>query len=318
MELSSTEFAGRPCIITVGITDTARTFHLPAFGTYDVSWGDGTSSVQQQGPCSHTYREDGEYHIRISAHELCIRQYDPDNLLFPEPESLPGTPELIIDVQQWGDIRWTSMKAMFLGARNLTGFSANDTPDLSGVTDMSYMFSGYLDPVSDQYIAVPFNFSIADWDVSSVENMAFMFALAESFDQELAGWDVSKVSNMKAMFLGASSFNHAIGCWNVSRVSNMRSMFFQSHSFNQDISHWDVARVENMSSMFENAKLFNQDIGAWDVPRVKRMRSMFRGALAFDQDLSAWRVPEIESEPKNFKTDAASWMRPDWCPRWGG
>ncbi|HHB93224.1 MAG TPA: BspA family leucine-rich repeat surface protein [Thioploca sp.] len=66
----------------------------------------------------------------------------------------------ILDVMQWGNIAWQSMKRAFAGASNLQ-VSATDSPNLSSVTDISNMFSG----------ASSFNQDISSWDVSKVINM---------------------------------------------------------------------------------------------------------------------------------------------------
>ena len=43
-------------------------------------------------------------------------------------------------IEQWGDIEWSSMNGAFHGATNMV-YRATDASDLSGVTDMSGMFS---------------------------------------------------------------------------------------------------------------------------------------------------------------------------------
>ena len=110
------------------------------------------------------------------------------------------------------------MNQAFAGADNLV-YKATDAPDLSGVTDMSWMF-GYSD----------------------------------SFDGNIEYWDVSGVTNMYAMFAGAESFNHPLNYWDVSKVTNMASMFAETDSFNQDLDRWDVSSVTSMDAMFERRR----------------------------------------------------------------
>ena len=64
--------------------------------------------------------------------------------------------------------------------------------DVSGVTDMSYMFYGCneLESVGD----------ISGWDVSKVINMSYMFAFCKKFNQDISNWDVSKVKFKIDMF----------------------------------------------------------------------------------------------------------------------
>ena len=57
------------------------------------------------------------------------------------------------------------MNGAFSGARNMV-YNATDTPDLSGVTDMSRMFR----------YTTAFNGDLSSWDVSAVTDMSGMFA----------------------------------------------------------------------------------------------------------------------------------------------
>ena len=56
-----------------------------------------------------------------------------------------------------------------------------------------------------------FNRHISLWDVSKVENMAFMFA-ESPFTGDISKWDVSSVISMNGMFL-KSIFNGDINNW---------------------------------------------------------------------------------------------------------
>ena len=47
----------------------------------------------------------------------------------------------LLTIEQWGKGQWTSMNHAFAGCENLAG-QATDSPDLSPVTDTSYMFAG--------------------------------------------------------------------------------------------------------------------------------------------------------------------------------
>src|SRR5690606_17668733 len=114
----------------------------------------------------------------------------------------------ILTVEQWGDIKWKTMKDAFVFCSNLT-VPATDAPDLSEVTDMSYMFHH-----------------------------------ATSMTGNFSTWDVSNITNMEYAFFGTKFFNSDISSWNVSRVQNMRAMFADA-VFNGDISNWNVGNVTN-------------------------------------------------------------------------
>lgn len=91
------------------------------------------------------------------------------------------SPETLLEIIQWGDDKkWTSMNGAFAGAINLN-IRATDTPDLSLVTDMRYMFAD----------ATNFNSDISNWDVSSVTDMDGMFDGADSFNQNLGNWYIA-------------------------------------------------------------------------------------------------------------------------------
>ena len=263
-------------------TSNATSITIPTTGTgysYDVDWeNDGTwDDLGVTGNITHDYGTAGTYQVAIRG--------DFPRIYFNNE----GDKEKILSIDQWGDIAWTSMESAFWGCSNLAG-QAVDVPDLSSVTDMSFMFS----------FASTFNQDIGGWDVSSVTNMSSMFRDASTFNQDIGGWDVSSVTNMRGMFLGASEFNQDISDWDVSSVLDMGSMFFIASTFNQDLGSWDVSSVTNMGGMFLGASTFNQDIGGWDVSSVTNMFRMFDGASEFNQDIGGWDVSSVTNMAQMF------------------
>ena len=77
----------------------------------------------------------------------------------------------------------------------------------------------------------------AYWNVSSITNMNYMFAVS-NFNGDISKWDVSNVTNMNSMFYECY-FNGDISQWNVSKVTTMKSMFSGSH-FKGDLSKWNL------------------------------------------------------------------------------
>ena len=185
-------------------------------------------------------------------------------------------------VDQWGTIQWESMAGMFEGAAQMH-LLAVDSPDLSQVRDMKYMFAG----------AQEFNEPIGEWDTSHVTSMEGMFEDASLFDQPIGEWDTSRVASMRRMFEGATFFNQPIGEWNVSRVESMHSMFLGASSFDQPIGEWDTMSLASIARMFEDARVFNQPIGDWDVSRVDSMRRTFASAKSFNQPLGGWDTSNV-------------------------
>ncbi|MFD1628268.1 BspA family leucine-rich repeat surface protein [Pseudopedobacter beijingensis] len=186
-------------------------------------------------------------------------------------------------IDQWGDIQWKSMNSAFKGANEME-YNATDLPDLSQVTDLSYMFFG----------AKSFNGEIGSWDVSNVKDMSYMFSWCDYFNQDINNWNVSKVENMSYMFDRAARFTKDLNKWNVSKVKNMSFMFYRAFLFNGEIGSWDVSNVENMNGMFSNAPLFNKDIGGWVVSNVQNMKEMFDHAALFNKNVGNWKVSNVE------------------------
>ena len=258
---------------------------------YTVDWGDGTVTRNHTGDAGHTYTAAGDYKVRISGRFPRIYL----NYTYPAKEQL-------IAVNQWGSQVWTSMGRAFFGARNLVVL-ATDNPDLSNVTDVSYMF----------YSASAFNEDIGNWDVSNVTDMSYMFYHADDFNQDIGDWDVSNVTDMSDMFRFADAFNHDIGAWDVGNVADMGFMFSSADAFNQDIGDWDVSNVTDMDSMFYFADAFNQDIGDWDVSNVTDMIWMFSYAGVFNQDIGDWDVGNVADMgfmfygASSFNQDIGTW-----------
>ncbi|MDT0540920.1 BspA family leucine-rich repeat surface protein [Croceitalea sp. P059] len=177
--------------------------------TYDfeVDWGDGTFDSNVDGDISHSYAEEGLYQVSITG--------DFPRIIF----ALGGiNSESIQSINQWGDIKWTSMEGAFADCNNLD-VVAQDKPNLSGVTSTREMFSNCRKLVGNQ--------SFNNWDVSTIVDMDFMFKNTLLFNTNLSNWDVSSVNSMYQMFY-ESAFNQSLGSWNVSLVAQMDDMFLNS------------------------------------------------------------------------------------------
>ncbi|MFN2374770.1 MAG: BspA family leucine-rich repeat surface protein [Cyclonatronaceae bacterium] len=238
-----------------------------------------------------------------------------------------GDEKKILDVEQWGNIVWTTMQSAFMNASNLV-ISATDVPDLSQVEDMFQMFmraesltgdfSGW--DVSNVttlgamfWLAGTFDSDLSSWNVSNVTDMQTMFAGAGSFNSDLSGWDVSNVTNFGYMFSGAGSFTSDLSGWDVSNATRILNMFTGAGSFTSDLSGWDVSNASNLSSMFSGAGSFTSDLSGWDVSNVTDMDSMFRDATSFNSDLSTWDVSNVTNMrlmfqgASSFTSDLSGW-----------
>ena len=237
---------------------------------YTVIWGDGTNSTGVTGDASHTYAAAGDHQVRIYGIFLGIH--------------LDGHADAskLASIDQWGSNQWASMASAFKGASSMK-YEATDAPDLSGVTNMTRMFSG----------AESFNGDLSNWNVSQVTDMSSMFSSADAFDGDLSNWNVSQVTDMSSMFSSAGAFDGDLSNWNVSQVTDMSSMFAGAGAFDGDISSWSVSQVTDMSYMFSSADNFNQPLNGWDVSAVTTMSNMFASATSFNQPLNDWDVSSV-------------------------
>jgi uncharacterized repeat protein (TIGR02543 family) len=295
---------------------------LESTGEYDftVYWGDGTDDhiTSWNAPeTTHTYASEGIYEVTISGTIKGFR--------------FAGTGDRLklLEISKWGNLNFGNNGSIFDYVSNLE-ITATDIPDLTGVTDFSYMFYACyslatvpnmnfwdVSNVTDMSwmfaYAETFNSDIDSWDVSNVTDMNHMFAFTDYFNQYIGSWDVSNVTDMSRMFSFSEAFNQDIGSWNVEKVTNMSNMFVSADSFNKDIGDWDVSNVTDMSSMFYDAFVFNQDIGSWNVSNVTDMNSMFTNARVFNQDIGAWDVSNVTNmhymffNAYAFNQDIGSW-----------
>lgn len=243
---------------------------------YTVHWGDGTSDSGVTGDITHTYPEVGIYKVSISGS-------------FPRIHFV-GL-QKIIEVNQWGSTKWSSMASAFAACAYLD-VVALDVPDLSNVTDLSGMF--------DSCASLKGNDSFNEWDTSAATNMREMFAFTNIFNQDIGRWDTGSVTNMNRMFMYTIEFNQNIGAWDTSSVVDMGGMFIETTAFNQDIGSWDTSSVTNMDSLFPFAVSFNQDISGWDTGSVTNMNSMFYDSDAFNQDISSWDTSSVATMNSMF------------------
>ena len=230
----------------------------------------------------------------------------------------------LIDVIQWGTTSWSTMHYAFIGCSNLQ-ISATDTPDLSGVSDMSGMFAdcatlnsptninswntGTVTNMSDLFDNSPaFNQPIGNWNTSNVTDMNSMFEQASSFNQPLNSWNTGNVTDMNNMFNNATSFNQAIGSFNTSRVTNMTEMFFNATSFNQPLNNWNTSNVTSMFAMFVGTP-FNQPLNNWNTGNVTNMNNMFDNAAFFNQPIGNWVTNKVQSMAFMFN-NATSFNQP--------
>ena len=268
-------------------SSSATEFTIPTYGggyNYNVDCNnDGVfDATTQAGNYTCSYASAGVYTLRIQDNSGLGTGFP--RIYF----NAGGDDEKLLSIDQWGTGHWTSMEAAFMGCSNLSG-DATDVPDLSDVTNMSYMF----------YYASAFNQDIGNWDTINVTDMSYMFGFANAFDQNIASWNTGAVTDMGYMFYYASAFNQDIGSWDTGTVTNMFGMFRNASTFNQNIGSWNTANVISMSEMFYYASAFNQDIGSWDASALTNVHDIFEGATLsttnYDALLNGWDAQILQS-----------------------
>lgn len=235
----------------------------------------------------------------------------------------------IIDVSQWGNIRWSSMEYAFNFCTEMD-VTATDLPILSDLTNMASMFSMCYKLVGNPtfgnwnlsnvtnlsgtfYFAKKFNQPIGNWDISNVIDISLMFMHSDLFNQPLGNWDTSNVTNMQSTFTAAFAFNQPLANWDTSKVTNMQSLFFDTGAFNQPIGNWDTSNVTDMSYLFSGTEMFNQPIAGWDTSSVTNMHYMFNKTFKFNQpieNLNTSNVTDMSgmfAESKLFNLPIANW-----------
>jgi surface protein len=303
---------GQDAFISVWhVYDESFPIHVPIVATdatlYTIDFGDGQIVTGQTGPVEHIYAGEGNYTITISGNV--------DRICFGDDNFSAGN---IHSIEQWGDIQWKSMASAFKDCNNLEVI-ATDTPDLSQVSDMSFMFShteistitalftnfDAWDVSNVTNMESLFEYSglslpVSSWDVSNVTNMKNLFYQVVWYNNDVQNWDVSNVTNMQGLFAN-TNYNYPLENWDVSNVTNMSAMFQSVDNFNQPINTWDVSNVTDMSNLFDGAESFNQPLDSWDVSNVTNMLAMFGLALDFNQPLDSWDVSNVTNMASMFQ-----------------
>lgn len=236
-----------------------------------VSWGQGRSahgtySFHGTNDISHTYWTDildpGPPNTVVAV-KGDISGWNTE-VGFPVSISSKAPDGWLREVLQCGTLRLAAQNGDggdFQDCSMLT-WSASDSPDMHGITDLSKLFKG------GNALKTAGSGSFSSWDVSGVTRMFETFRDCNEFNGDnesgIETWDTSNVTNMYGMFRSAWRFNGDISSWNVGGVTDMGFMFTTAQDFDRDLNKWDVGLVENMDSMFQDAVSFSGDVTGWE------------------------------------------------------
>jgi len=134
---------------------------------------------------------------------------------------------------------------------------------------------------------------MADWNTSSVVDLAGTFEGAKLFNANIADWNVANVTTMARTFARTGVFNQDIGGWNTGRVTSMDGTFQDTSSFNCNLNSWNVRNVTSLHDTFRDAVPFNSHLSRWITTSVNTMAGTFNGAESFYGSLDGWDTRQV-------------------------
>jgi surface protein len=158
-------------------------------GRYSIQWMEvdnptNTGLINARGFEQITFPHPGIYELQVRGDLRGFKFYNNVNGNYDRNK--------LLAIKQWGEIQWESLEYAFYRCDSLT-YSATDTPDLSLINSIAYMF----------YDADKFNANINNWDVSNISDFSYVFRSASSFNNDLGNWDVSNATSMISMLSGS-------------------------------------------------------------------------------------------------------------------
>ena len=121
---------------------------------------------------------------------------------------------------------------------------------------------------------------LADWDVSGITDMSYLFYNLKNFNADISNWETSGVTDMSNKFgvrstpaLNLRPDPSPARCLRLTPVTTTSSLFQGALAFNQPLS-FDTSSVTNMRSMFSSASAFDQPLSL-DTSSVTNMGVMF-------------------------------------------
>ncbi len=164
--------------------------------------------------------------------------------------------------------------------------NAGDTGYEEGVTSLK--FSNYL-------------------DVSGVTNMSYMFSKATRLEVlDASNYDTSSVTTMDYMFNGCTGLIYLnLNNFNTENVTTMASMFSSCSKLTSlNVSSFDTSNVTTMSAMFSNCtKLTSLDASSFDTSNVTTMSSMFNGCNGLTSlDVSSFDTSNVTTMASMFRS----------------
>lgn len=138
--------------------------------------------------------------------------------------------------------------------------------------------------------------NIADWNVSNVKDMKYLFFERNMSNINLSNWIIYDTI-IDYIFQNCTHFDN-FTLFNPQNVKSMVGLFSGS-DFNQEVN-FDTSQVTNMSNMFKRCTKFNSPIVFTDTSRVTNMDQMFYDCKKFNQNISTWNIDNVVSNIQMF------------------
>jgi len=269
-------------------------------GSCTVNWGDSNTETIT-GDTTHSFPiSSSDVTYDISIYDASGSKFEGFNAAW-DTGTITNYENSII---QWGDVQWKNNSWFLTGLPNgalpklrlSAPNGASHKPDLSQVTSLYQLF--YNKSKSRNLIWEDVNNNLANWDTSTITNMAQAFVLhgspgsrpsdSQPNIMQLSNWDTSSVTDMNNMFLGAAVtangvYTSNIGVdatnWNTQNVQSFSSTFRCKGTLT-GIENLRTESCTNMSSMFYYRALpgnvdtkYVNGILRWDVSKVASFSS---------------------------------------------
>ena len=162
--------------------------YLNSIGNYSgtIDWGDASTDSNSYANRSHVYATAGTYTIVISG----------DVIGWDFSDIFGST--YITSVVHWGQLQLTFTGAgYFADCPNLDLSTVSDVLDLTGITNLYYMFGGCTSLTNIN--------RIGEWDTSAITSMNAMFQLCTLINFNIGTWDVGNVTDFTDFMADATT-----------------------------------------------------------------------------------------------------------------
>ena len=173
---------------TTASSESIELPYLDVVGTYSgtINWGDSNTSANSYANRTHTYATAGTYTIVISG-----------DVIGWDFSGIFGS-TYITSVVHWGQLQFGLNGAGYFGdCPNLDLSSVSDVLDLTGITDLYYMFGGCTSLTNIN--------RIGEWNTSAITNMNAMFQLCTLINFNIGTWDVGNVTDFTDFMADATT-----------------------------------------------------------------------------------------------------------------